>query len=49
MKKKMIIAAAMFAALCLNSCDKNGPDTPIAGGTGNVLLLTALPNATGMD
>ena len=49
MKKKMIIAAAMFAALCLNSCDKNDPDTPIAGGTGNVLLLTALPNATGMD
>ena len=49
MKKKMIFAAAMFAALCFNSCDKNDPEIPIAGGSGNVLLLTALPNATGMD
>ena len=25
MKKKMIFAAAMFAALCFNSCDKRSP------------------------
>ncbi|MBR8769928.1 DUF5074 domain-containing protein [Porphyromonas levii] len=51
MKKKVFIVAAIFAALCLNSCNNNqsDPDAPIAGGKGNVLLLTALPNATGMD
>lgn len=48
----MFFAAAMIAALCLNSCNKNDnePDTSrIAGGKGNTLLITALPNATGMD
>lgn len=49
MKKKVFFVAAVFAALCLNSCDKNNPDNPVAGGSGNVLLTTALPNATGMD
>lgn len=49
MKKNVFFVAAIFAALCLNSCDKNDPDNPIAGGSGKILLTTALPNATGMD
>ena len=49
MKKNVFFVAAIFAALCLNSCDKNDPDNPIAGGSGKNLLTTALPNATGMD
>ena len=50
MKKKVFFAAVIFAALCLNSCDKNEPDAPpVAGGKGNTLLMTALPNASGMD
>lgn len=45
----MFLAAIIFAVLCLNSCDKKKNDTPVEGGTGDVLLITALPNATGMD
>ena len=29
MKKNVFFVAAIFAALCLNSCDKNDPDNPI--------------------
>lgn len=47
MKKKIFFVAV--AALCLYSCKKNEPDKTIAGGTGDILLTTALPNATGMD
>lgn len=49
MKRKLFFVAVVLAALCLSSCDKNTPNTSIAGGKGNVLLTTALPNATGMD
>ena len=28
MKKNVFFVAAIFAALCLNSCDKNDPDNP---------------------
>ena len=49
MKQKFFFVAACAAALVLNSCDQNDPDIPIAGGTGNVLLTTTLPNANGMD
>lgn len=50
MKKKMFFVSAMLAALCFNSCDKNDPEVPpTPGGKGNVLLTTALPNATGED
>lgn len=41
MKKNVFFVAAIFAALCLNSCDKNDPDNPIAGGSGKILLTTA--------
>ena len=37
MKKNGEFVAAIFAALCLNSCDKNDPDNPIAGGSGKIL------------
>ena len=43
MKKNVFFVAAIFAALCLNSCDKNDPDNPIAGGSGKILLTTAYP------
>lgn len=49
MKQKMFFIATIFAILCLSSCDKKEPETSIEGGKGNVLILTALPNATGMD
>ena len=29
MKKNVFFVAAIFAALCLNSCDKNDPDNPM--------------------
>lgn len=49
MKQKKFFVVAMLAALSLSSCNKKDPDIPIAGGKGSVLLMTALPNATGMD
>lgn len=38
MKKNVFFVAAIFAALCLNSCDKNDPDNPIAGGSGKIQI-----------
>lgn len=49
MKKKVCFVTALAVALCLGSCDKNDPDNPTAGGQGNLLLTTILPNATGLD
>ena len=33
MKKNVFFVAAIFAALCLMSCDKNDPDNPTAEGS----------------
>ena len=48
MKKNVFFVAAIFAALCLNSCDKNDPDNPIARRFGKDSPNNRpLPNATG--
>ena len=48
MKKNVFFVAAIFAALCLNSCDKNDPDNPIAGGSGKILCYYPKFRITGI-